>query len=63
MKKFIALEINIPDNITDKDEIEFLTKLVEDLKLQPRAFTFGHAPSGNPIYFQSNLITGEWEYV
>lgn len=62
MKKFIAIEIDLPPGIGEL-ELEFIQKLVEDMRIQPRAFTFGDQPSGNPIYRVDQVVTGKWEYV
>ena len=63
MKKTIAIQVDIPEGLTDEQEIKFITELLKDMRIQPRAFTFGDLPSGNPTYQIDKIVVPEWEYV
>ena len=63
MKIQIVIELNLPEEIDDVMQNEFITQFLLDATIQPRYFTFGNQPSGRPVYSSRDIYDGNWEYM
>lgn len=59
-KTWIAVEIKKPDNLTDEEEIEYFTNLMQ---LIVRLVAVSSYRKNSMIKLLSNPVTGNWEFI